>query len=98
LISPVIAKLEPGVAPDLGGLVSGAEDEAASLLAELALTDRPLSDVTDVINRLKVDAITRRIDELDRILNNLPEGEQEHSDKFAELVALQQQKKRLRSR
>ena len=60
--------------------------------------DRPHSDAADVINRLKVDALTRRIDELERVLNNLPEGEQEHSDKFAELVALQQQKKQLRSR
>ena len=98
LIEPVIANVEPGMAPDLGGLVSSAEDEAASLLAELALVDRPLSNVLDVINRLKVDALTRRIDELERVLNNLPEGEQEHSAKFAELVALQQQKKQLRSR
>ena len=98
LISPVIADTEPGVAPDLGGLMRGSDDEAAGLLAELALVDRPHSDAADVINRLKVDALTRRIDELERVLNNLPEGEQEHSDKFAELVALQQQKKQLRSR
>ncbi|MDJ0665467.1 MAG: DNA primase [Acidimicrobiia bacterium] len=98
LIRPVIAATEPGVAPDLGGLMSGADDEAAGLLAELALVDRPHSDAADVINRLKVDALTRRIDDLERILNSLPEGGQEHSDKFAELVALQQQKKQLRSR
>lgn len=98
LINPVIEHLEPGVAPDLGGALSVSDTEAASLLAELALVDRPLSDAGDVINRLKVDALTRRIEELERSLSNLTPGEQAHSAGFAELVALQQQKKQLRSR
>ncbi len=98
MISPVIGALDAGVAPDLGGALSSSDSEEASLLAELALVDRPQSDAADVINRLKVDALTRRIGELERSLANLNPGEQEHSAGFAELVALQQQKKQLRSR
>jgi DNA primase len=98
LIEPVIAALEPGVAPDLGGTLSSSGSEAASLLSELALVDRPQSDAVDVIDRLKVDGLTRRISELERAMAGLTSGTQEHSDRFAELVALQQQKKQLRSR
>ncbi len=98
LIGPVVADLEPGVLPDLGGTFGSDESDEASLLTELALVDRPQSDAADVINRLKVDALTRRIGELERAMASLASGTQEHSDRFAELVALQQQKKQLRSR
>ncbi len=98
LIHPVVMALEPGIAPDLGGALSSSDSDAANLLAELALVDRPLSNAADVINRLESDALTRRIGELERTMAGLSEGTQEHSDRFAELVALQQQKKQLRSR
>ncbi|MDJ0954673.1 MAG: DNA primase [Acidimicrobiia bacterium] len=97
LIHPVVMALEPGVAPDLGGALSSSPSDAANLLAELALVDRPLSNAADVIDRLESDALTRRIGELKRAMAGLAEGTQEHSDRFAELVALQQQKKQLRS-
>ena len=98
LIAPVIESLDPGVAPDLGAVFSSTGSEEANLLTELALVDRPLSDAADVINRLKVDALTRRIGELERTMAGLAEGTRDHSDRFTELVALQQQKKQLRSR
>jgi len=52
LISPVIASLDPGVAPDLGDVHGAASPETASLLAELALVDRPQADAASVIDIL----------------------------------------------
>ncbi len=98
MIKPAVDRLEPGILPDLGGVLGGSEAEEAGLLAELALAARPLSKAADVINRLEVDGLTRRITELERMLANLPSESQEYSDRFEELVALQQQKKQLRSR
>jgi DNA primase len=98
IIEPMLSGLDPGVIPDLGGLLSGNTTEEASLLAELAMVDRPLSEAIDVVNRLESDGLTRRIADLERLLANLPAESQEYSDRFTELVALQQQKKQLRSR
>ena len=98
LIRPVVDAIDPGVAPDLGAAVGSGDSPEANLLTELALVDRPHSDAADVINRLKVGVLTRRIEELERSLASQKPGGQEHSAGFAELVALQQQKKQLRSR
>jgi len=97
LVRPVVEDLEPGVPPDLGGVLRSGEP-AAGLLSELALVDQPMSDAADVINRLEVDRLTRRITDLKRHLANVPVDSEEYSDRFGELVALQQQKKQLRSR
>ena len=98
LVRPTIESLEPGAVPDLGGALGANDSEEATLLAELALVDRDMYEAADVINRLEVDRLTRRITELERLLANLGPDAQEYSDRFAELVALQQQKKQLRSR
>lgn len=98
VIWPEIMRLDIGAAPDLGRIIGSGETDAARLLAELALLDRPESSPTDVINRLKVGALTRRIEELQRILDNMTPEDQGYSDTVKELLALQQQKKRLRSR
>lgn len=98
VIWPHIGELGPGVAPDLGSILTGIESDEAGLLAELALLDRPESEAGDVINRLKVGAVTSRIEQLQRELKGRSGEDQEYSDKFAELLALQQEKQRLRSR
>ena len=97
-IWPEIEKLGPGEVPDLGRIVGSGDSDESRLLAELALEDRPESDPGDVINRLKVGAVTRRIEQLQRELENLADDDHGYSDKFEELLALQQQKQRLRSR
>ncbi len=97
-IWPEIEKLDPGAAPDLGRILGGGETAEVRLLAELALEDRPESDPADVINRLKVGTVTRRIELLQRELESLSGTDEEYSDKLEELLALQQQKQRLRSR
>ncbi len=98
LIWPEIQKLDPGATPDLGRILGAGETDEERLLAELALEDRPESDPADVINRLEVGTVTRRIEQLQRELESLTGTDQEYSDKLEELLALQQQKQRLRSR
>ena len=95
---PHVLELEPGVAPDLGSILSGHESDGVSLLSGLALEDRPDVEPADVINRLKLGAVTRRIDQLQRELEGPPGEDQEYSDKVTELLALQHEKQRLRSR
>ncbi|MDJ0924872.1 MAG: DNA primase [Acidimicrobiia bacterium] len=95
---PEIEQLPAGKSPDLGRILGSEDNEETRLLAGLALEDRPQSDPGDVINRLKVGVVTRRIEELQRDLENLSGEDQGYSDKLEELLALQQQKQRLRSR
>jgi DNA primase len=98
VIWPEMMALGPGSPPDLGRIIGSGESEETRLLAELALLDRPTSDPGDVINRLKVGTVTRRIEELQRSLERGTPDDQGYSDKLQELLALQQQKQRLRSR
>ncbi|MCP4967569.1 MAG: DNA primase [bacterium] len=98
VIGPAIQALPVGEAPDLGKLIGAGDSPETQLLAELALLDRPESGSQEVINRLKLGAVTRRIDELQRELDNPASGEQDRSNAAKELLALQQQKQRLRSR
>lgn len=98
IIGPEVLALEPGVTPDLGRIIGSGETEEVRLLAELALLDRPESKPTEVINRLKVGRVTRRIEELQRSLERLTPDDQGYSDRLEELLGLQQEKQRLRSR
>ncbi len=98
VVGPAIEVLPPGTAPDLGRLIGSGDTPEAQLLAELALLDRPESDPEDVINRLKIGTLSRRIEELQRALDSLGPDDQGRSNKLEELLALQQQKQRLRSR
>ncbi len=98
IIGPEVMALDPGIAPDLGRIIGSGETEETRLLAELALLDRPESEPTEVINRLKVGGVTRRIEELQRSLERLTPDDQGYSDRLEELIALQQEKQRLRSR
>jgi DNA primase len=97
-IWPEIMKLSPGKPPDLGRIIGSDDTPETRLLAELALLDRPTSDPADVVNRLKLDVLVRRIEELQKALEGMGRDDQGYSDKLQELLALQQQKQRLRSR
>jgi DNA primase len=98
VIGPAVATLAPGAAPDLGRLIGSGDTPETQLLAELALLDRPESNPQEIINRLKLGALTRRIDELQRALDSSTSDDQDRSNAAKELLALQQQKQRLRSR
>ncbi len=99
VIAPALTDLEPGVAPDLGSLVGGDDSPVAALLAELALTDMSdLAPAGELVRRIEIGAIERRIDTLRREMEGLgPEG-QASSDRLSQLVALEAQRRRLRSR
>jgi DNA primase len=87
-----VGPLSPGTVPDLGKVIGRGETAATQILAELALRDTPTSDPVEVINRLKVAGLNRRIEELQRLVD------QGDSDRLHELLALQQEKQSLRSR
>ncbi len=95
LVAPAIAALAPGEPPDLGSLAG--EDGVGALLGELATDPRPLPDPAETARRVRVGALDRHIDELERKLARIdrtaePEA---HADSFRELVGLQRTRKEL---
>jgi DNA primase len=96
---PAIGELEPGVPPDLGKLIGDDESEEGSLLRRIALEGRPMGDATDLINRLKVGVVERRIDKVRSVLESLdPDRDaQEYSERFEELITLERHRRELRS-
>lgn len=100
IIGPAVAVLPPGEPPDLGSIIGTDESEAAALLRRLALADRPLADTAEVLSRLELDAVERRIEVLRVELQKLdPDAdEQKYSDVFNRLIALERQRRDLRSR
>lgn len=100
IIGPAVAVLRPGEPPDLGAIIGADESEAASLLRALALDDRPLEDVEDVMARLDLASVERRIDVLRGRLQGLDPSadEREYSEVFEALIALERERRDLRSR
>ncbi len=96
IIGPVVAALEPGEAPDLGSLLADDERPPAVLLRRIAMEARPLESVGSVVNRLKVGAVDRRIERERRALDGVDPASQEYSERFAELIALERERRRLR--
>ncbi|MDH3471939.1 MAG: hypothetical protein OEM94_11540, partial [Acidimicrobiia bacterium] len=95
LLSAAISGLKPGEAPDLGTLL-GADDSAlGGELRALALDDRPLADPQEVLQRLQVAGLERRIQELRHRLESSPPGSQESSEALAELIGLERQRHEL---
>lgn len=97
LVGPTILELPPGQPPDLGKLIGRGESEAANLLAEIALQDRPEADVGQIINRLRSSEISHRIEALQGDLARLGPDDEGYSKRFSELIALEKQRRRLRS-
>ena len=99
LVGPEVLALPPGTPPNLGGLIGEDESPEGALLRRLAMENRPLSDAEALVNRLKVGGLERRIEELRRSLEGLdPDQDQQgYSDTFQELIALETQRRELRS-
>jgi DNA primase len=97
LVSGALGSLQPGASPDLGSLLGADDSPPAVLLRRLAMTDRPHATVDEVVIRLKLGAVERRIEQLRGEIDREGPG-QGHSDKFAELIALERQRRELRSR
>ncbi|MGH9053344.1 MAG: DNA primase [Acidimicrobiia bacterium] len=96
LLAPEILALPAGEPPDLGALLGEDRGEVAAMLRGLALEERPLEEPAELAARLQGWAFERRIEELRRALASLEaEGEPEtHSELLAELVSLEQAKRR----
>jgi len=99
LLRPALEGLGPGEPPDLGSLLSERDDEMAQMLSGLALIDRPLADAAEIVKKLEAEALDGRIQVLRRQVADLdPASEPEmYSERFEELIALERQRRELRS-
>lgn len=96
-IAQIIENLKPGVVPDLGSSLGSDETDVAALLRELAMTAEPLPKApVEVINFLKVGAVERRLEVLQRAIDTAAD-EQTSSELLTEYVALQNKRRELRS-
>jgi DNA primase len=70
------------------------------MLRRLALEERPLGDVAELLSRLELAGVERRIDLLRSELQGVdPDTDAErYSDVFAQLIALEKERRDLRSR
>src|SRR5665811_18075 len=64
IISELVEPLEPGIPPDLGSAIGSDDRTEAVLLRSLAMVQRPLGEASDVMKRLKQEAVERRIQTL----------------------------------
>ena len=96
---PALEAAAPGAVLDLGSLIGEDDSHAGRLLRKLAFDEQPLAQADDLVNRLKVSGVERRIDNLRRALESVdPDAEpQVYSDRFNELIALERQRRELRS-
>ncbi len=100
LVDALIGPLGPDAVPDLGSAIGSDDRPEAVLLRTLALQQRPLADASDVARRLKQEAVERQIAALQAELATVdadgdPQG---YSDRFERLIALQNERRQLRSR
>lgn len=100
IIAPAVASLDPGETPDLGAILGSTDSEEHELLRRLAIDDRPLPDAGEVVKRLKLSGVERRIDTMrsDLATTDPDADAQGYSEKFESLIALEQQRRELRSR
>ncbi len=96
IIGPAVAGLATGEMPDLGSILGEEERPASVSLRRIAMDPTPLESVDSVVNRLKVGAVERRIEEERRALEALDPASHEYSERFNELIALERQRRQLR--
>ena len=96
---PVLEITAEGVDLDLGALIGDDDTVTGSLLRRLAFVERPLPELADVVNSLKVGELQRRIDSLRRDIEQIDPGidADAYSARFAELIALERRRREMRS-
>ena len=97
LVAPTVAAMEPGEPPDLGSLLGDDDSDVAVMLRGLAFLNAPLPDADEVVRKVQVGALDRRIQELRRVVETIdPDAEPEaYSARFQELIALDKQRRDL---
>ncbi len=100
LVGPAVAALAPGDPPDLGSVIGTDDSPAAALLRRLAMDDRPLPESQEVLDRLALAAVERKIEAHRTELQSLnPDADDdEYSVVFKGLIALERERRDLRSR
>jgi DNA primase len=100
IIGPAVSALDAAATPDLGAILGSANTEEHELLRRLAVDDRPLPDADDVVKRLKLAGVERRIENMrSQLAATDPDADPRgYSDRFESLIALEQQRRELRSR
>jgi len=89
LLDAALADLPPGEPPDLGRIIGSLDTPVGEMLRTLALEPGPRSPARLVVNKLKADALQRRIQAMQIEIARLESLNQESSDLSACLVALQ---------
>ena len=97
LITPALEGLAPGEPPDLGSLLGADESPGAAMLRALALSAVPLPEADEVVRRVRVGALDRQIRGLKLEVANVDAVAEveKHSRLFAELIALEKQRREL---
>ncbi|NNF63542.1 MAG: DNA primase [Acidimicrobiia bacterium] len=97
VLAPAIAALAPGEPPNLGSLLREVQEPVGPMLRALAMADRPLPDAKDLVIKLKEGALERRIEDIRHALDDVEPGTETYSARFTELIALEQQRRQIRS-
>jgi DNA primase len=93
VLKPALDGLEPGDVPDLGALLGDDDSDVAVMLRGLAFLDRPLPEPDEVVKRVQVAALDRRIQELERVVESTAADSEAYSTAYAELIALQRERR-----
>ena len=97
LLLPVLAALDPGLPPDLGSLLGDDDGEVAVMLRGLAFLETPFPAAEEVLRKVQVGALERRIEETRLRVEGLAADSEAYTAGFQELIALQRRRRELAS-
>jgi DNA primase len=99
IIGPAVGALDQAATPDLGAILGSVSSEEHELLRRLAVDARPLPDAAEVVKRLKLSGVERRIETMrGELAATDPDADpQGYSNRFGSLIALEQERRELRS-
>ena len=97
VLAPVVAALDPGMPPDLGSLLGDDDSEVAVMLRGLAFLETPLAVAEEVVRKVQVGALERRIDEVRLRVETLAPDSAAYTSGFQELIALDHRRRELSS-
>ncbi len=97
--SSIVQGLTPGSAPNLGKAIGAEDSPEGRLLRKLALDTAPIPDPQDLVTILERAKVDRRIEDVRRDLQKVDQStdEQGYSELLQQLIALEQEKRHLRS-
>ncbi len=97
LLVPVLEALDPGMPPDLGSLLGDDDSEVAVMLRGLAFLEAKPPTADEVVRKVQVGALERRIDEMRVRVEGLAPDSEAYTAGFQELIALERRRRELSS-